>query len=135
MLNVLVLLDDFTVENGPTLLLPYSHLKEEEPTEEYFHDNCVKILGSRGDILLFNSNVWHCSSENKTTEDRMALPITFTKSSMKQLLDYPRALGYNRVGEFEPTIQQLLGYHSRVPANLDEWYQPFSERMYKKNQD
>jgi ectoine hydroxylase-related dioxygenase (phytanoyl-CoA dioxygenase family) len=54
---------------------------------------------------------------------------------MKQLLDYPRALGYNRVGEFEPTIQQLLGYHSRVPANLDEWYQPFSERMYKKNQD
>jgi hypothetical protein len=28
-----------------------------------------------------------------------------------------------------------LGYHSRVPASLDEWYQPEDKRFYKKNQD
>lgn len=97
MINVLIMLDDFTVDNGPTLLLPYSHLIEEKPSDEYFHENCVKILGKKGDILLFNSNIWHCSSKNNTNNDRMALPITFSKSVIKQLLDYPRAIGYERI--------------------------------------
>jgi hypothetical protein len=32
-------------------------------------------------------------------------------------------------------MQQFLGYHSRVPASLNEWYQPEDKRYYKKNQD
>ena len=37
--------------------------------------------------------------------------------------------------EFSFELQQLLGYHSRVPASLDEWYQPENKRFYKKEQD
>jgi ectoine hydroxylase-related dioxygenase (phytanoyl-CoA dioxygenase family) len=54
---------------------------------------------------------------------------------MKQLLDYPRAIGYDKMDDFSLELQQLLGYHSRVPASLDEWYQPEDKRFYKKNQD
>lgn len=54
---------------------------------------------------------------------------------MKQLLDYPRAIGYDKIDQFNPKLQQLLGYHSRVPASLNEWYQPEDKRFYKKNQD
>lgn len=54
---------------------------------------------------------------------------------MKQLLDYPRALGYNEINKFNPKLQQLLGYYSRVPSSLNEWYQPEEKRFYKKNQD
>jgi ectoine hydroxylase-related dioxygenase (phytanoyl-CoA dioxygenase family) len=54
---------------------------------------------------------------------------------MKQLLDYPRAIGYNKMNEFNLELQQLLGYHSRVPSSLDEWYQPEEKRFYKKDQD
>lgn len=135
MLNMLILIDDFTEDNGPTLILPKSHLMEEKPSDEYFHKNCIKVLGKSGDILIFNSNLWHCSSENKTNKGRMALPITLTKSSIKQLLDYPRAFGYDRMSSFNEDLRQLLGYFSRVPANLDEWYQPYENRFYKKNQD
>jgi ectoine hydroxylase-related dioxygenase (phytanoyl-CoA dioxygenase family) len=135
MLNMLVMLDDFTEMNGPTLLLPYSHKKEEKPTDEYFHENAIKITGKKGDVLIFNSNVWHASSLNRTEKSRRALPLTFTKSLIKQLLDYPRALGYDRMDMFNDNLRQLLGYHARVPANLEEWYQPFENRFYKKNQD
>jgi ectoine hydroxylase-related dioxygenase (phytanoyl-CoA dioxygenase family) len=135
MINVLIMLDDFTEENGPTLLLPYSHLEEEKPTDEYFHNHAIKALGSAGSILLFNANVWHASSLNYSRNGRRALPITFTKSLIKQLLDYPRALGYDKMYTYSEELQQLLGYHARVPANLDEWYQPFDKRFYKKNQD
>lgn len=135
MINVLVMLDDFTEENGPTLLLPYSHLIEEKPSDEYFYENSIQVLGKKGDILFFNSNIWHCSSRNNTSEDRMALPITFSKSVIKQLLDYPRALGYDKINNFSDEMRQILGYDSRVSSNLDEWYQPFEKRFYKKNQD
>jgi hypothetical protein len=135
MVNCLLMVDDFTIENGGTYLLPYSHLEERKPSEKEFFKNAVQATGKKGDMLIFNSNVWHSSAPNKTQEDRRAIPITVSRSFMKQLLDYPRAIGYNKIDEFNLSLQQLLGYHSRVPASLDEWYQPEDKRFYKKNQD
>jgi ectoine hydroxylase-related dioxygenase (phytanoyl-CoA dioxygenase family) len=129
------MVDDFTIENGATYLLPKSHLEEKKPTDLEFYKNSIQAIGNSGDILIFNANVWHASAPNTTNLNRRALPFTISKSFMKQLLDYPRALGYGRMNEFSEKMQQLLGYHSRVPASLDEWYQPESKRFYKKDQD
>jgi len=135
MINCLVMVDDFTVEHGGTYLLPKAHLEKRKPSDEEFFANADQATGKRGDILIFNANVWHSSAPNKTQEHRRAIPITISKSFMKQLLDYPRALGYDKMAEFDYEFQQLLGYHSRVPASLNEWYQPENNRFYKKDQD
>jgi ectoine hydroxylase-related dioxygenase (phytanoyl-CoA dioxygenase family) len=135
MLNCLIMVDDFTIENGGTYLLTGSHLEERKPTDEEFFNNATQATGKRGDILIFNANVWHSSAPNKTTDNRRAIPFTISKSFMKQLLDYPRALGYDKINSFTYEMQQLLGYHSRVPSSLDEWYQPEENRFYKKYQD
>jgi ectoine hydroxylase-related dioxygenase (phytanoyl-CoA dioxygenase family) len=135
MINCLLMVDDFTIENGGTYLLPYSHLDEKKPSDEEFFRNAIQATGKKGDMLIFNSNVWHSSAPNKTQEHRRSIPITISKSFMKQLLDYPRAIGYDKMNQFDLELQQLLGYHSRVPASLNEWYQPEDKRFYKKNQD
>jgi ectoine hydroxylase-related dioxygenase (phytanoyl-CoA dioxygenase family) len=135
MLNCLIMVDDFTIENGGTYLLTGSHLEERKPTDEEFFDKAIQATGKRGDILIFNANVWHSSAPNKTTDNRRAIPFTISKSFMKQLLDYPRALGYDKMNSFTYEMQQFLGYHSRVPASLNEWYQPEENRFYKKYQD
>jgi len=135
MVNCLVMVDDFTIENGGTYLLAKSHLEKRKPSDEEFFANADQAVGKRGDILIFNANVWHSSAPNKTQNHRRAIPITISKSFMKQLLDYPRAIGYNKIDEFDYEFQQLLGYHSRVPSSLDEWYQPENKRFYKKDQD
>ena len=135
MINCLVMVDDFTIDNGGTYLLAKSHLDERKPSDEEFFANAYQATGKRGDILIFNANVWHSSAPNTTQEHRRAIPITISKSFMKQLLDYPRAIGYNKIDEFDYEFQQLLGYHSRVPSSLDEWYQPENKRFYKKDQD
>jgi ectoine hydroxylase-related dioxygenase (phytanoyl-CoA dioxygenase family) len=135
MLNCLLMVDDFTVENGGTYLLTGSHLEERKPTDEEFFSNAIQATGKRGDIIVFNANVWHSSAPNTTQEDRRAIPFTISKSFMKQLLDYPRAIGYDKMDTFTPEMQQLLGYYSRVPASLEEWYQPEDKRYYKKDQD
>ena len=129
------MVDDFTIENGGTYLLPYSHLDEIKPSDEEFFQKAKQAVGKSGDMLIFNANVWHSSAPNITQDHRRSIPITVSKSFMKQLLDYPRAIGYDRIDEFSLELQQLLGYHSRVPASLNEWYQPEDKRFYKKGQD
>jgi len=131
LLNILVMMDDFTIDNGGTLLLPYSHLIEEEPSKEFWEENCKSMTGKAGDIIIWNSNIFHASGINKTTQIRRGLPITLSLPYYKQLLDYPRAIGYERKDEFSEKMQQILGYHNRVPSSLNEWYSPMEDRLYK----
>ena len=135
MLNCLLMVDDFTIDNGGTYLLPYSHLEERKPSDGEFFSKAIQATGKKGDMIIFNANIWHSSAPNITQDHRRAIPITVSRSFMKQLLDYPRAIGYDKMNSFPLELQQLLGYHSRVPASLDEWYQPEDKRFYKKNQD
>ena len=88
MLNCLLMVDDFTIENGGTYLLPFSHLNESKPTDEEFFKNAIQAVGNKGDMLVFNANVWHSSAPNTTQYHRRAIPITVSRSFMKQLLDY-----------------------------------------------
>jgi ectoine hydroxylase-related dioxygenase (phytanoyl-CoA dioxygenase family) len=135
MLNGLVLLDDFTIENGATMLLPNSHKVEEKPTDLLFKTKCIRALGKKGDILLFNSNIWHCSAPNNTNKSRRAIPLTFSKSCIKQMFDYTKSIETAMNYNFHHDMKQLLGFDSRVPTSLYEWYLPADKRFYKKNQD
>ena len=135
MLNCLVMVDDFTIQNGATFLLPQSHLVEKKPTSEEFYLKASQVTGENGDLLIFNSNVWHCAAPNHTNNPRRAIPFTISKSFFKQLFDFPRALGYTQIHKYSYSLQQFLGYHSRVPSSMEEWYQDDENRFYKKNQD
>ena len=132
MMNMLVMVDDFTVENGATKLVPGTHRAAERPSEDYLESHAVRATGKAGSIILFDSNVWHSAAPNLTRAPRMALTLTFTRPFFKQQMDYPRMLGedYPRTEE----MRQLLGYNARVPASYDEWYQPPETRMYKSGQ-
>jgi len=130
MLNTLVVIDDFTKDNGATWLYPKSHLHE-----EYIYENGIQIEVKAGDIIVWNSNLLHKSGQNFTDDVRRGLAITFSKSCYKQLLNYPKALELNHmcnVGRYSQEILQLLGYDAQVPENIEEWY---NLRTYKKNQD
>jgi hypothetical protein len=135
MLNLLIMLDDFTLENGATFLLPGSHLIEEKPDDKTFYEKSDRAIGKRGDIIFFNSNLWHAAGINQTDTERRAITITFTKPFMKQQLDYSRAVGYDFLETKSEAIKQIIGFNSRTPSNLDEWYQLPEKRFYKKNQD
>ncbi len=126
MLNMIVMLDDFTADNGATWIM--SGWVSEKPTEDEFKEQANQITGKAGDILIFDGNLWHRSGKNKTGKDRRCYAITFTKSCMKQLIDYPKILGSMCPEQYK----QILGYDSRVPASLAEWE---GERTYKKDQD
>ena len=130
MINFLVFLDDFTEENGATHVLINSHHKKEKPTDDFFFQNAVRATGKTGDILLFHSDVWHAAGLNLTQMPRRGIALTFTKPFIKQLVDIPRMTGEECLEDLDQRMRKILGFTSRVPANLNEWYQPLASRFY-----
>lgn len=134
MAQLLVMLDEFTDENGATYLLSGSHRMAEQPSDEVFFRDAVRMVAPAGSIVVFNSNLWHAAGANRSRGPRRALTLAFTRPFIKQQLDYPRAFGAGSGETLSPVLRQLLGYNARVPASLDEWYQPAERRSYQKNQ-
>ncbi len=134
MLNMLVMLDEFTLTNGATYLLKGSHRTPDRPTEERFSRTAERAVGPKGSIVQWNSDLWHAAGVNTTDGPRRSLAITWTRPYLKQQFDYPRHLGYSYGETLSERVRQALGYNARVPASLEEWYRPAEERMYRAGQ-
>ena len=134
LLNMLVLLDDFTLDNGATYLLSGSHLVPEPPDPECFARDADRLLGPAGSIALFDSGLWHAAGANRTAGERAALTLTFSRPFFKQQMDYPRFLGDEYIAHAPDRVRRVLGYYARTPCSYDEWYQPREKRFYRADQ-
>lgn len=133
-LQVIVLLDDFTKENGGTYVLPGSQYLEEKPSDEYFYKNAVQIEGKAGDLILFDAMLWHAGGNNQTSLQRRALTIVYTRSFMKQQIDLTKATQKSIIETADANLLRLLGFNVRVPSCIEEFNLPSEQRLYKSNQ-
>jgi hypothetical protein len=131
LLNMLVMVDEFTLDNGATYMLPGSHHVAARPPDPLFWDHAERLVGPAGSIVLFDSNVWHAAGVNVSERRRAALTLRFSRPFHKQQLDYPRFLGPDYGARLSDEMRQLLGYTSQVPADYGEWYRPAAARLYR----
>jgi ectoine hydroxylase-related dioxygenase (phytanoyl-CoA dioxygenase family) len=131
LLNVLVLVDDFTLENGATHILSGSHSSPDRPPDEIFWRHAERIVGRAGSVVLFDSNVWHAAGRNVSDRSRAALTLSFSRPFYKPQMDYARFLGPEYGARLTDGLRQLLGYHAQVPTDYDEWYRPAATRLYR----
>lgn len=133
-LNMLVMLDDFTEENGATLLLRGSHRVERQPDPDWFRQHAEPVTGRAGDIVLFDSLVVHSGAPNRSAAPRRALTLCFGRPFMKPHMDWPRFLPASAEPGLTPCARQLLGYDARVPASLEEYFVPPERWTFKADQ-
>jgi len=134
LINTLIMLDDSTEDNGATWMYSGSHKMPDKPTDEEFYANAEQAIGSKGDVLMFDGNIWHAAGKNNSPQRRRIITPIYTKPFMKQQLDYPRAFGYDFARTISPELRQTLGYNALVPTRLDEFYQPAEKRFFKMDQ-
>jgi ectoine hydroxylase-related dioxygenase (phytanoyl-CoA dioxygenase family) len=132
--NVLFAIDAFTAENGGTLVVPGTHQKTTPPDPAYLKTAAVPVECPAGSALVFDSTLWHAAGANVSGADRLAINHQFTRSYLKQQIDYVRAVGEAAVAKLPPRSQQLLGWYTRVVTSLDEYYRPEDQRLYRKGQ-
>lgn len=133
-LNVLIPLDDFSRANGATEFMRGSHTLKNKPTDEEFENQKDIFLIKKGDVVFFNSYLWHRAGENITQNNRVALTMSFGPGFIKPQLDYARMLGEEYGAGLSELSRQILGYNARVPISHSEWYRKEDQRLYKANQ-
>jgi ectoine hydroxylase-related dioxygenase (phytanoyl-CoA dioxygenase family) len=133
-INAFFAIDEFREDNGATLLVPGTHQRPQRPPDAYLEQQSVPSICPAGSMLLFDSTLWHAAGANVSGADRLAINHQFTRSFFKQQMDYVRALGNEKVLEQPPRTQQLLGWYTRTPTALDEYYQPPEGRFYRSGQ-
>ena len=133
-LQALVCLDPFTLDNGATYLLPGSHHLPAKPTDEYFYKNAIRICANPGDVIFFDSLIWHTGGVNRTNLPRRAITIVYNRSFMRQQIDLVKAISSEYIEKMPPLVKKLIGMNVRVPASRDEFFLPEEARLYKANQ-
>jgi ectoine hydroxylase-related dioxygenase (phytanoyl-CoA dioxygenase family) len=133
-INVMLAIDEFRPDNGATIIIPGSHQKVEAPNLEKLEQTALPATCPAGSMLVFDSTLYHAAGPNTSGADRLAINNQFTRSYVKQQIDYVRALGEERVLAQPPRTQQLLGWYTRVVSSLDEYYQPPEKRLYRSGQ-
>ncbi len=133
-LNMLVMVDAFTLENGATHVLSGSHDCATPPCADLFWAQSDRLVGRAGSIVLFDSNLWHAAGHNASGQIRRALTLSFSRPFVKQQMDYPRFLGEAYGRGLSSKTRQLLGYEAMTPTSYEEWYRPRETRLYKETQ-
>ena len=119
----LILLDDFTEENGATWFLPGSHKNAEEPDADYFYNNAVRLIAPKGSVFYFNLRMWHAGGSNQTDQWRNALGIGVIRPYYKQKIDLPRAMEHIDTSALSVMAKQKLGFYAQPPVSLEEFYE------------
>jgi ectoine hydroxylase-related dioxygenase (phytanoyl-CoA dioxygenase family) len=133
-INVMLAIDEFRADNGATLVIPGSHQKTQPPDLEKLDQLAMPATCPQGSMLVFDSTLYHAAGPNTSGADRLAINHQFTRSYVKQQIDYVRGLGDQVLLKQPPRTQQLLGWYTRVVTSLDDYYQPAENRLYRSGQ-
>lgn len=133
-INAMVAIDAFTARNGATWVMPGTQQHAAPPTPEEIASRAIPVECPAGSMIVFDSTLWHAAGANTSGADRLAINHQFTRSFIKQQIDYVRALGEEAVTRLPPRTQQMLGWYTRVVTSLDEYYQPEEKRLYRRGQ-
>lgn len=133
-INIMFAIDEFSTATGATLVVPGTHQTMTPPSDDFLRAHAAPMECPAGSMVVFDSTLWHAAGANTSGRDRLAINHQFTRSYIKQQIDYVRALGEEVVLAQPPRTQQLLGWYTRVVTSLDEYYRPEQERLYRKGQ-
>ena len=109
------MIDDFTVDNGATRVVPGSHLTRKKPAWKYGDtENEVAITGPAGSMAIWMSSTWHKPGANTTDQARRAVLCYFSRSWVKGYSDFRPLISPEQAAEMSPTLRYLLGFSANA---------------------
>ena len=80
MVGFIVMVDDFTNENGATRFIAGSHLWPNHPTEIPADDHQqAAACGPAGSMIVYNGSMWHGHGANVTSRARRSIQGAFIR--------------------------------------------------------
>ncbi|HEY9870825.1 MAG TPA: phytanoyl-CoA dioxygenase family protein [Candidatus Obscuribacterales bacterium] len=111
-------LEDSDIENGCTVVVPGSHR-----SGQFIDMQLAKVTpipAKAGDVLMWDSRIWHGANANTNGQSRWSMIATFSCWWVKQRVDMTRGLPEAIYRELTDQQKILLGYCSIPPLNEHE---------------
>jgi hypothetical protein len=114
--------DEFTRDNGATLVIPGTHKNKCHPPHDIRQslDGAIPIEAPPGSIALWDGSVWHGSYPRINPGERVVMHMTYTRIGMQPIDDYSH-LDTAWLADRDPQLRSLLGrdlfFHSTTEEN------------------
>lgn len=106
-----IVLEDQTEDNGCTVLIPGSHLSGKYCAQEAF-PTAVSMKARAGDLVFWDSRIWHGARQNTSGGTRWAMIATFCRWWIKQAFNIPGNLTQELYDQLSDREKGVLGYCS-----------------------
>jgi len=116
--NALFCVDDFTLENGSTFVLPATHKTANYPSESYIRRNALQVEAKAGQYILLDCMIFHSGGFNRTNMERRAVNHVYTIPYFKQQIKLPDLLHH---AILEPYQKELFGFNFQEPTSIDNY--------------
>ena len=116
--NALFCVDDFTLENGSTFVLPATHKTVNYPSESYIQRNALQVEAKAGQYILLDCMLFHSGGFNGTNKERRAVNHVYTIPYFKQQIKLPELLKH-----VDLTLDQreLFGFNFKEFTSIDQY--------------
>ncbi|MCY4657589.1 MAG: phytanoyl-CoA dioxygenase family protein [Gammaproteobacteria bacterium] len=109
--NCVLAVDEFTKENGGTMVVPKSHLWHDEPVRQPPDVETVQLEMKPGTMVAWSGALWHGGGANNTQDSRLAIDINFNLSYLRQQENQFVAIPREEIYRMPKKLQRLVGYH------------------------
>lgn len=116
-MNVLCVLEPFTLENGATRVIPASHKRECYPEEGVIYEDEVRIVAPAGSVIIFNAGLWHGSGANVNGSSRWALVLGYARWFIKPSFDFMKNTPREIFENMTDAQKSLLGFDLVPPKD------------------
>ena len=117
-INALFCVDDFTLENGATYVLPASHKQGPFPSASYIDKHAYQVEAPAGTFIILDCMTFHRGGPNRSLRDRRAVNHVFTIPFFKQQIDIPPNIASESLSDAE---KSLLGFQYETPKSVSAY--------------
>jgi len=111
----IIAVDDFTEDNGATVLIPDSHKWDDRLPSVEDKAKLIKAVMPKGSVLFFLGTLWHGGGANESAASRMCLTAQYCAPFCRTQENFSLSIPKARVKTFSETMQRLLGYSIHPP--------------------
>lgn len=119
-INALFCLDEFTLANGATYVVPASHKEEPFPSDAVVNATQIQMSAPRGSYIMLDALLYHRGGVNTTASERRAVNHLYSIPIIRPQIDLPAVLGPDYT--MDQDLRRLLGYDLFVPDSVEGYY-------------
>jgi ectoine hydroxylase-related dioxygenase (phytanoyl-CoA dioxygenase family) len=111
--NSVIAVDDFSIENGATVLVPGSHKWHDVTVRQPPEVETLQVEMPAGSIVIWDGAMWHGGGANQSADrSRLAIDINYNVAYLRQQENQYLGVPREEVAKMPRLLQRVIGYQA-----------------------